>query len=46
MNTHRDAYSCFIGTNLDILVLGNFFLNKKDQKQKLDTNYDNKFELD
>ena len=46
VNTPGDAYNCFMGTNLDILVLGNYFLKKQNQKKKLDTNYMAKFELD
>ena len=42
----EDAYSCFMGTNLDILVCENFLLYKKDQKQLQVDDYKNKFELD
>ena len=28
----EDAYNCFVGTNLDILVCGDFFLEKKIKK--------------
>ena len=42
----EDAYSCFMGTNLDILVCENFILYKKDQKQISIDDYKNKFELD
>lgn len=30
--TPKDAYNCFVGTDMDYLVLGNFLLNKKDMK--------------
>ena len=33
--TVEDAFRCFMGTNLDILVCGNFILNKSDQNIKL-----------
>ena len=46
VNTPTDAYKCFMGTDLDILVLGNFYLDKKDQDRKLKSNYSDKFELD
>ncbi len=46
VNTPEDAYNCFIGTNLDTLVIGNFYLDKKKQKHKIDKNYKQKFELD
>ena len=28
----RDAYHCFMGSGLDVLVIGNFYLRKSDQK--------------
>lgn len=34
----KDAFNCFIGTDLDILVCGNFFLYKKKQKNRLTKN--------
>jgi len=46
VNTPLDAYKCFMGTELDILVLGNFYLEKKDQNKNLKTNYVGEFELD
>ena len=36
--TVSDAFRCFMGTNLDILVCGNFILNKSDQNIKLKKN--------
>ena len=42
----EDAFNCFMGTNLDILVIENFILFKKDQDQILINDYKNKFELD
>lgn len=30
--TPKDAFLCFMRTNMDFLVLGNFLLNKKEQK--------------
>jgi len=46
VNTVGDAFKCFMGTDLDILVCENFILYKEDQDQKLAINYKNKFELD
>ena len=46
VNSIEDAFNCFMGTNLDILVIENFILLKKDQDQKLIKNYKNEFELD
>jgi len=42
----EDAFRCFMGTNLDVLVIGNFILKKSDQDQNLLVNYLNEFELD
>ncbi|MDB9802638.1 carbamoyltransferase [Pelagibacteraceae bacterium] len=42
----EDAFNCFMGTNLDILVIENFILFKNDQDKFLVKDYKNKFELD
>ena len=42
----EDAFNCFMGTNLDILVIENFILFKEDQDKTLIKDYKNKFELD
>ena len=42
----EDAFNCFMGTNLDILVLNSFFLFKNDQKPTLLKDYKEKFEVD
>ena len=44
--TPEDAYRCFMGTNLDILVIENFIIFKEDQVSELNVNYKNQFELD
>ena len=44
--TVDDAFNCFMGTNLDILVIENFLLFKEDQDKSLLKDYKNKFELD
>ena len=44
--TPEDAYKCFMGTELDILVIGNCFLDKANQSNKLTSDYKNKYELD
>ena len=41
-----DAFNCFMGTNLDILVCENFIMYKENQDQKLKQDYKEKFELD
>ena len=42
----KDAFNCFMGTELDVLIIGNFLLTKENQDHKLITNYKNKYELD
>jgi carbamoyltransferase len=42
----QDAFKCFMGTNLDILVCENFILYKNQQDKNLLENYQDKFELD
>tara|TARA_B100000686_G_C16672187_1_gene907099 strand:- start:609 stop:1367 length:759 start_codon:yes stop_codon:yes gene_type:complete len=42
----NDAYSCFMGTDLDMLVCGNFILYKEKQNSQLLKDYKNKFNLD
>jgi carbamoyltransferase len=46
VNTPKDAFNCFMGTGLDALVIGNFFLKKEDQDEKLKKNYKHSFEPD
>ncbi len=41
-----DAFNCFMGTEMDILVIGNFLLEKKAQNLKLLKSYKNNFKLD
>ena len=42
----KDAFNCFMGTNLDILVIEDFILYKEQQNKNLIRDYKNKFELD
>ena len=42
----EDAFNCFMGTNLDILVIENFILFKDQQDKSKIKDYKNKFELD
>ena len=42
----EDAFNCFMGTNLDLLVIEDFILFKDEQDKSLIKNYKNKFELD
>ena len=44
--TPADAFRCFMGTELDVLVVGNCFLKKEKQDSALKLDYKNEFELD
>ena len=44
--TIEDAYKCFMGTNLDILVIEDFILFKDQQNISFNKDYKNKFQLD
>ena len=41
-----DSFKCFMGTDLDILVIGNYYLEKTSQNKKLAVDYKNKYDLD
>ncbi len=42
----EDAFRCFMGTDIEILVVGNCFLRKDDQAGNLRSTYTSQFELD
>lgn len=44
--TPEDAFRCFMGTELDVLVVGNCFLRKEDQDPTKKLDYSDAFELD
>jgi len=44
--TVKDAFKCFMGTELDILVIENFLLIKNEQNKTLFKDYKDSFELD
>ena len=46
VHSPTDAFNCFMGTDLDYLVIGNCILDKKKQNPELIKNYLSKFELD
>ena len=46
VNTPTDAFNCFMGTELDYLVIGNCILDKTKQDMKLKKDYTQEFELD
>jgi len=41
-----DAFKCFMGTDLDILVIENFYLIKENQFQTKNNDYKNSYKLD
>ena len=41
-----DAFKCFMGTELDILAIGNLLLLKEEQDKSLAENYKDKYDLD
>ena len=42
----QDAFKCFMGTNLDVLVIENYILEKSKQNKKLMKDYKKDFSLD
>ena len=46
VNTPTDAFNCFMGTELDYLVIGNCILEKTKQDPNLKKDYTKEFELD
>lgn len=46
VGTPEDAFRCFMGTEIERLVIGNCFLRKEDQNASLKQDYKNIFELD
>jgi carbamoyltransferase len=42
----EDAFRCFMGTELDLLVVGNCMLRKEQQDKSLTEDYKEKYELD
>lgn len=44
--TPEDAFRCFMGTDMDTLVVGNAVLHKSDQDPALAQDYKDKFDLD
>ena len=46
VNTPTDAFNCFMGTELDYLVIGNCILDKSRQDPNLKKDYTKEFKLD
>ena len=44
--TPEDAFRCFMGTEIEALVVGNCFLSKHDQDPALKRDYKGAFDLD
>ena len=44
--TPEDAFRCFMGNDLDLLVVGNCVLRKTEQDQRLKQDYSSAFDLD
>ena len=44
--TPEDAFKCFMGTELDVLVIGNSLLLKEQQHVALKEHYEDRYELD
>jgi len=44
--TPTDAFKCFMGTEMDVLTVGNFVLYKEQQDEALKENYEERYELD
>jgi len=44
--TPEDAFRCFMGTDIDVLAVGNCLLRKEDQDPSLATRYERTFEPD
>jgi len=44
--TSIDAFKCFMGTEMDVLAVGNYLLYKEQQDDELKENYEEYYELD
>ena len=42
----EDAFRCFMGTNIDVLVIESFYLKKERQNKNLELDYKNKYDSD
>ena len=42
----EDAFRCFMGTELDLLVIDNFMLYKDEQSESLKESYKDMYDLD
>lgn len=46
VGTPVDAFRCFMGTEMDTLVVGNYYMRKEDQEANLIHDYKDQFKLD
>jgi carbamoyltransferase len=46
VGTPEDAFRCFMGTEIDVLAIGNCFLRSEDQDPRLRVDYKNRFTPD
>jgi carbamoyltransferase len=46
VSTPKDAFKCFMGTYMDVLVIGNCLLEKNNQEEELIEDYKHKYKLD
>ncbi len=44
--TPEDAFRCFMGNDIELLVVGNCMVRKNEQNAALKIDYKDKFELD
>jgi carbamoyltransferase len=44
--TPKDAFKCFMGTEMDVLAVGNYVLYKAQQNEALKESYEERYELD
>ena len=44
--TPTDSFKCFMGTEMDVLAIGNYLLYKEQQDKSLKENYEERYELD
>ena len=46
VNTPEEAFRCFMGTEMDILVIENCLVRKEKQNKSLKIDYKKKYDLD
>lgn len=46
VNSPSDAIRCFLGTGIDVLVIGNYFIQKTEELRRSSNKYQEQFELD